>query len=130
MIIKVISVKEPVFDILTGYILRHESSNSPNVYLHNMIGVNPTKNDITKAFITNAKHAKPRANQVFLYHDILSFHPSSSKALDNEPEILFEVMMAYTELRAKDSLACGVIHKDKKHYHIHLLVSGNKKKVS
>lgn len=65
-----------------------------------------------------------RKDSVVLYHNIVSFSPQDRQRISDA--LLKDIAEKFVELRAKDCLCLGVIHKEKAHKHVHLVVSGVK----
>ena len=68
-------------------------------------------------------HERKGANQA--YHEIISL-PSRNIDRDQMKQQLREIGRMYIDKRARDNLAIGVIHEEKDHLHLHLMISANK----
>jgi hypothetical protein len=131
MIIKSMSRKRPDCGELLTYLLQPEKTRpdehvSLKPLFHNFPAELPvTSSSIEHAFETNARLVPRRKNGVFYYHEILSFAPADTEHLAANPAILSDLAETYLTRRAPEALALGVIHHDRDHLHIHLLISAN-----
>lgn len=78
---------------------------------------------ILEKFINNDSYRKRKKFSACIFHEILSFHPSNTKYLLNNPEILYDISSKYMALRSPNGLGYAKIHNDKKHVHIHFIFS-------
>lgn len=116
MIIKSTTRKSNSFSQLISY-LHREASFEARTF--NMYGSD--KKECLKEFLENAKHIQNSRGKVYMYHEIISI----DKKLANEKEILFDLAIKYTELRAKNHLVYSIVHNNTKNPHIHLIISSN-----
>ncbi len=79
--------------------------------------------DVSDAFLENDKQRKRRKNGVTMYHEIASFAPEDQDKITRS--MLYDMARKYIELRAKNGLVLARPHFDKKHVHIHFMISGN-----
>lgn len=120
-IVKILSRTEPTYQSLINYIIK--GSNEPLILKN--IRSHEKKGQIL-AFIENETFRKSnRKNQVYMYHEIVSFSDQESTVMLT-PVILRKLGEHYVKLRGEDNLLIGAIHRDKNHIHIHFAVSGLK----
>lgn len=122
MIIKSMSRKSKSFSQLYDYLKRDKNSFS---FVRNMYSNPQNRKELIKEFYQNAKHIENSRGKVFMYHELLSLE-KNDLPLEKQKEILYDLAMKYLELRASEQLSLGVIHQDKEHIHIHLMISANK----
>lgn len=91
--------------------------------LYNLQTGQEDRQTIETEFLRNYAYAQKRRNGVVLYHEILSFADKDARRVT--PDILRDVAIRYLNIRAPNAMAYGKIHLDKRHPHIHLLISGN-----
>ncbi len=121
MIIKSLSRQNKSFRELYNYLVKDKEAILGAFNLYS----NPKdKKAVVKEFLDNAKFLKKSRGKNFLYHEILSLNPNSLD-LKKQIAILNDLVNRYVNLRAKDHLVFTAIHKDKKHLHIHLMISAN-----
>jgi len=121
MIIKSLSRQNKSFRELYNYLVKNKEAILGAFNLYS----NPKdKKAVVKEFLDNAKFLKKSRGKNFLYHEILSLNPNSLD-LKKQIAILNDLVNRYVNLRAKDHLVFTAIHKDKKHLHIHLMISAN-----
>lgn len=82
-----------------------------------------TEKGALDAFHKQDKLLKKRSNGNRLLHDILSFSPEDSQHLSHAK--LRTLCMEYLRVRAGKNIAFAQIHQDKKHFHIHIIISPN-----
>lgn len=85
--------------------------------------LDPAYREIADEFRKNAHLLPPRKNGVVLYHEILSLAKADRTKIT--PAILTDFAAFYVSRRAPGALACAVIHTDRDHAHIHLVISAN-----
>jgi hypothetical protein len=61
---------------------------------------------------------------VSLYHELISLE-RNNLSKEKQKEILLDLANKYLETRANNHLSFGVIHEDKEHIHLHLMISSN-----
>ena len=88
----------------------------------------PVYRTIAAEFLDNARHITPRSNGVILYHEVISLSRDDCARLEGREavHILYGLADFYLERRAQGALACGIIHLDQDHAHIHLVISANR----
>ena len=120
MIIKSMSRKSKSFSQLYDYLMRDESfCFSRNTYS------NPrNKKDLIREFMNNSDFLKTSRGRNYLYHELLSLE-QNNLSLEKQKEILLDLANKYLETRAKNHLSFAVLHTDKNHIHIHLMISAN-----
>ena len=121
MIIKSLSRATKSFEALYNYLTRDSSTilNSYNLYS------NPKdKYSVIEEFLENAKYIKKARGKNYLYHEIISLNPNNL-SLQEQQNILIDLVNKYISLRAENHLVFSALHLDKKHIHIHLMISAN-----
>ena len=112
---------------LTHYIFRFKhSDHNELMVVHNIHWKRQSKEEIMAAFLENDAFRKKRKNGVVVYHEILSFHPEDSDYLLDHPWVLETISRFYMLRRSPDGLGIAVLHQDKEHLHIHMMLSANK----
>lgn len=120
MIITKWSRKDPSFQQLFEYMEKGSAKGLP-IIKHNLLGY--SKQEIIHEFQKNAELIKSRRNGNYLYHIILSIHPSDKPL--TPPEIMEDLGLKCIEIIVQDkALAVGMIHMTK-NPHIHYMVSAN-----
>lgn len=119
MIIKSMSRKSKSFSQLYDYLMRDEKNFcfTRNTYLKD-------KKNLVKEFMKNSEYLKNTRGKNFLYHELLSLE-ENNLTLQQQKEILLDLANKYLEQRANNHLSFGVVHEDKKHIHLHLMISAN-----
>lgn len=122
MIIKSYARKAPSFAQLINYIAEERLHSKEPIRFFQCL---PSQNleQIIHAFQENDRYRVPRKNGTACYHSILSFHTLDSPLVT--PEILYDLMRHYAQLRAPHSPCFAQSHHDKEHVHIHVLLAGN-----
>lgn len=121
MIIKSMSRKSNSFSQLYDYLMRENDSFS---FTRNSYSNSRNKKDLIREFQENYKHIKNSRGKISFYHELLSLEVNNL-SLEKQKEILLDLANKYLELRAKNHISLGVLHKDKDHIHIHLMISSN-----
>ena len=126
MIIKSMSRSNRSFEQLFNYLTRDEGSR----FGKNRFGWNAyfdlrSKKSIINEFRKNANYIKSSRGKNYLYHEVLSL-AQSGLSLKEQQQILLDLANQYVELRASEQLTFGVMHTDKEHVHMHLMISSNK----
>lgn len=122
MIVKILSRHTPSYSSLIKYILREDKGEKLQFFTHNL-----RSNSIqgwTQEYLVNESFRKSnRSDQVYLYHDILSFSANEDSAMIT-PELLASIAQKYIELRGFEGMYIGAVHRDKTHVHVHFCTSG------
>jgi len=120
-IIKILSRHNPTYRSLLRYILNESKNEKPQIFTHN-IRTNNIEGYI-KEFIQNESLRKNnRSDQVYLYHEIISFNASENKAKIT-PEMLNDIAQYYFKNRG-EGVSVGAVHrKGNEHIHIHFCTS-------
>lgn len=122
-VIKILARHNPSYESLINYILRESKNDTPQVFTHNLRSTTPE--GWTQEFLGNESNRKyPRKDQVFLYHEIISFSNLDTEKIS--PEILNDIAQKYMQLRGEMGLFLGAVHNDMEHTHIHFCTSGTK----
>ena len=77
---------------------------------------------VIRAFKENDTYRARRKGGVVLQHHILSFHPDDSIGL----EAAHDLAQKWLEIRNEEGLCFARAHVDNDHFHVHMLISGNK----
>lgn len=110
--------RKPTYASLLRYIFNKASTQLQ--LTHNLRG--ETLEEWVKEFKENENFRKQkRSDQVFLFHEILSF--SNQDTANLTPEILKDISGEYIRLRGIQGMYAGAVHTDKDHIHLHFCVS-------
>jgi len=121
MIIKSMSRKSKSFSQLYDYLTRDKSNFS---FTRNTYANAKNKKELINEFLKNAKYLNNSRGKVYLYHELLSLE-QNNLSIEKQKEILLDLANKYLETRAENHLSFGVIHEDKNHIHLHLMISSN-----
>lgn len=121
MIIKSMSRKSTSFTQLYDYLTREADD---FCFTKNTYSNIQNKKELLKEFYHNAEFLKNSRGKVYLYHELLSLKKNNLSKL-RQKEILLDLANRYLEQRANNHLSFGVIHEDKAHIHLHLMISAN-----
>lgn len=130
MIVKSLRHSSFNFGILVNYLFNGmDKKNRVNrwIHLHNLqYGCTPA--EITNEFEDNAQYLrrnKTSRKRIYKYHEILSFSKESSQYLSNEK--LQEIAKDYLKIRDPhhSAKAFCTVHYEKKHTHLHFIISSN-----
>lgn len=126
-IIKSIGRKDCNFRQLIHYLHQQDGGQQEGfTYLHNINSAAPDDlTGIEQAFKNNNQYRKNRKNGIGQYHEVMSFDPEDTQVLKQHPEILEDLARVYLELRAPDAVAIARPHSDKRHLHLHFMISPN-----
>jgi len=121
MIIKSLSRATKSFEALYNYLTRDQDSilNGYNLYSDVY-----SQKELVEEFLENANFLKYARGKNYLYHEIIALN-KNNLSLEEEQKILQDIANKYLSLRANNHLAFSSLHKDKKHTHIHLMISAN-----
>lgn len=123
MMVKSLTRKTESFSQLLHY-LSQEGRGEGFPVMHNLTVTHHHDLDaVARAFHGNARYARKRKNGVALYHEILSLSGKDNAQVT--PDALHDLVLKYLSLRAPGAMAYGVIHTDRDHPHIHLVISAN-----
>lgn len=113
----------PSYKGIIEYILNESKTPDSHIYTHNLrSNVRDIKN-LTREFIENESYRKySRSNQVFLNHEILSFHSMDSVKIN--PAMIQDIMNRFISLRGENGVYLASVHQDTSQVHIHIMVSG------
>ncbi len=120
MIIKSISRKSKSFSQLYDYLMRDDNFS----FTRNTYSNSKNKKELIKEFMENSDYLKTSRGKNYLYHELLSLEVNNL-SLEKQKEILLDLAQKYLKLRAENHLSLGVIHTDKNHIHLHLMISAN-----
>jgi hypothetical protein len=121
MIIKSTTRKTQTWKQLLEYMMRDKSRNESFILKQNIEG--NTIKEWSRYFMENEKNrVHKRANNVKLYHEILSWSNKDSNKMTVAK--MKDMAQKYMELRSENALAIAVPHYDKGHFHIHFCFSG------
>ena len=121
MIIKSMSRKSESFYQLYDYLTRDKSNFS---FTRNTYSNSKNRKKLINEFMQNSKHLKDSRGKVYLYHELLSLRTNKLSKM-RQKEILLDLANSYLEKRANNHISFGVIHEDKEHTHLHLMISSN-----
>lgn len=121
MIIKSMTRKSNSFSQLYDYLMRDKSNFS---FTRNTYSNALNKKKLIKEFLNNYKFLKDSRGKVSLYHEILSLE-NNLLSKERQKEILLDLADKYLLTRANNHLSFGVVHEDKEHIHLHLMISSN-----
>lgn len=120
-IIKILSRHSPSYGSLINYILQNGKNSKPEIITNNLRS--NTIDGYIKEFLENESFRKvSRSDQVFLFHEILSFN-AREDSQGITPELMHDIVREYIRLRGNDKVVVGAVHRDKEHIHAHLCVS-------
>lgn len=122
MIIKSHTRKNQSFRQLLEYMFKGlPDQESPLIITHNLTG--HTLNDWVAEFEENESHRKRKAkNQVFVAHEILSWHNQDRNNLTKE--MIEDMTREYIRQRNPNGLYVAVAHFHQAHPHVHICASG------
>ena len=122
-IIKILGRHSPSYSSLINYILKDGENKRSEIFTQNLLS--DSIDGWTKEFILNESYRKnTRFDQLYLYHEILSFNSEDKDKLSTE--IINDIAREYMKLRGNESVILGGLHKDKEHIHLHFCVSALK----
>lgn len=121
MIIKSMSRSSKSFSQLYDYLMRDENS---SCFTRNAYSNPKNKKELIKEFMKNSDFLKNSRGKNYLYHELLSLEVNNL-SLEEQKKILIDLANKYLSLRANNHLAFGVLHNDKEHIHLHLMISSN-----
>jgi hypothetical protein len=113
---------QSIYATLINYMLDEKGA---QIDLENNMPYATDRYEVIDLFEDNGRymHERKGANQA--YHEIISL-PSRNIDRDQMKQQLREIGRMYIDKRARDNLAIGVIHEEKDHLHLHLMISANK----
>ena len=118
------SRKDKSFLQLYNYLNKEKLKGYDNFILHNLYS--NQKFYMMKSFYENSNLLRHKKNCNFLYHEIITLKQNiKNVSLEKQKYILKDLGNKYLSQRAKYNLAYGVIHQDKEHIHLHLMISAN-----
>lgn len=121
MIIKSMSRKSKSFSQLYDYLTRDKTNFS---FTRNTYSNSKNKEELIREFMHNSRFLKNARGKNYLYHELLSLE-ENNLSLERQKEILLDLTNKYLEIRADNHLSFGIIHEDKNHIHLHLMISSN-----
>lgn len=113
---------QSLFASLLNYFLKEDDT---EIDLRHNLPYDSQRSEILDTFLDNARYLNKRKNGNTAYHEILSF-PVMNHDRENLKVALRDIGRIYLKERAPDNIAVGVIHYDRDHVHLHLLLSSNK----
>jgi hypothetical protein len=120
-IVKILARHSPSFASLIRYILNEEKSDKMQIFTNNL-----RSDDVpgyVQEFVENeAFRRQVRADQVYIYHEIISFNSLENRSLFT-PDVLDDLVQEYMRLRGHTGVMIGAVHHDKEHIHVHFCVS-------
>lgn len=125
MILKILTRKSPGFKSLIDYMLKEgkgENGGKPELMTHNMRG-SQQKEWVREFYENEAYRQRQRSNQVYLYHEIISFSNQDTAKISKE--MLKDIAEKYISLRGDTGMYIASFHVEgKDHQHIHFCTSG------
>ncbi len=113
---------QTLFATLLSYMLNEEGVDID--LLHNLPhGID--RDAIADAFQKNANLLFERKGGNIAYHEILSL-PANDHDRERVKAALCEIGQMYLDERAPENIALGVIHAEKAHLHLHIMLSSNR----
>lgn len=105
------------------YVMRDIDKENDLLFTKFIRGDKLDEENIIRQFNHNDSHCRQilRSNSNRMYMDIISFSAKDSVVLSNET--LTKIARKYIKERSKKSIAVSVVHKDKEHTHLHILLS-------
>jgi hypothetical protein len=124
-IVKILTRHNPSYASLIGYVLRYvvddKKTDNSDIYTHNLRS--NTIEGYVQEFIENeAFRQHTRSDQIFLFHEIVSFHANENKE-DITKATIDDLVMEYIRLRGDTGIIVAAPHFDRSHVHIHFCVS-------
>jgi hypothetical protein len=111
------------FGVLYNYLTRDEEF---ELYTHNLYANAYDRKRVIEEFMENSSYIDSSRGKNYFYHEILSLQSNSNLSIKREKEILLDLAQEYINKRANEHLVLQAIHTDKKHTHLHLMISANK----
>jgi hypothetical protein len=111
------------FGTLYNYLTRDEEF---ELYTHNLYANAYDRKRVIKEFMENSSYIDSSRGKNYFYHEILSLQENSNLSQKKQKEILLDLAQEYINKRANEHLVLQAIHTDKKHTHLHLMISANK----
>lgn len=121
MIIKSMSRKSKSFSQLYDYLTRDDES---FCFTKNSYSNPRNKKELIHEFMRNSDFLKNSRGKNYLYHELLSLE-KNNLSIDEQKEILLDLVNKYLDVRAENHLSFAVLHTDKEHFHVHLMISAN-----
>lgn len=120
-IVKILARHSPSYASLIRYILNEAKTGKTQVYTHNLRS--DTIAGYIQEFIENEAFRKQyRSDQIYLFHEIISFHTGENNALITK-ETIDGLVHEYMRLRGDTGVILAKAHFDKDHVHIHCCTS-------
>lgn len=113
---------QSVFASLLNYFLKEKGA---KIDICHNIPAHYYQSEIIDTFADNARYLHERKNGNLAYHEIISF-PVTQHDRSRVNTALQNIGRTYLAERAPHNIAVGVIHNDKDHAHLHLMLSSNK----
>lgn len=113
---------QSVFASLLNYFLKEKGA---KIDICHNIPAHYYQSEIIDTFADNARYLHERKNGNLAYHEIISF-PVTQHDRSKVNTALQNIGRTYLAERAPQNIAVGVIHNDKNHVHLHLMLSSNK----
>jgi hypothetical protein len=113
---------QSLFATLLAYMLNEKGADID--LLHNLPH-DIDREAIADAFQKNASLLFERKGGNIAYHEILSL-PANDHDREKVKAALREIGQMYLDERASENIAVGIIHSDKEHLHLHIMLSSNR----
>lgn len=113
---------QSLYATLMNYMMAEPNA---QVDLEHNIPYGLSRDEVIELYEDNARYMHERQGANLAYHEIISL-PHSNNDKDQMKVQLRDIGKIYLDKRAKDNLGIGVIHEEKDHLHLHIMVSANK----
>jgi hypothetical protein len=119
-IVKILARHSPSYRSLISYILKEGKADVREVYTNNLRGADI--HAYVSQFMENeAFRRKTRSDQIYLFHEIVSFHAQEKIGITKEA--IGDLVAQYFKLRGDTGMMLAAAHRDKDHVHVHFCVS-------
>lgn len=124
-IVKILARHSPSYGSLIRYQLRYvlndAKADEAEVYTQNLRST--TIAGYVREFVENeAFRRQSRSDQVYLFHEIVSFHAQEDNSMITRA-MLDDLVGEYFRLRGETGVMLAAVHRDREHVHIHCCVS-------
>lgn len=120
-IVKVLSRHTPSYGSLLRYILNEAKVRKEEIFRQNLHDTDIP--GLVGQFVENESFRRnPRNDQIFLYHEMVSFS-AKEDASHISREVIGDLVREYIRLRGETGVLLGAVHRDREHVHVHFCVS-------
>lgn len=121
-IVKILARHAPAYRSLIKYILNEAKIDKAQIYTQNLRSKD--LDGYVREFMANeAFRRQSRSDQIFMFHEILSFH-SDEKSAALTRDLIDDLVKEYMRLRGTTGVMLAAPHFDQNHIHVHVCVSG------